>query len=92
MSAAHAAAVAAAMNAIKASGAIVQVDAEDFQRLVSRQDEPLVVMSESTFFGTRYKYLTAYKGLIFHAKSREPLRLGGRAEVVRAKSIWVPNA
>jgi hypothetical protein len=91
MSAAHAAAVAAAMNAIKASGAIVQVEPEDFRRLVLNQAEPLVVVSETTFFGTRYKYLAPYKGLVFFAKSREPLMLGGRAEVIRARAIWVPN-
>jgi len=91
MSAAHAAAAAAAINAIKASGAIVQVGPDDFQRLVMKLEDPLVVVSESSFFGTRYKYLTAYKGLVFYAKSREPLKLGGRAEVVRANGIWVPS-
>jgi hypothetical protein len=91
MTAAHAAAAAAAMNAIKASGAIVQVAPEDFQRLVMRLDDPLVVVSESTFFGARYKYLTAYKGLVFYTKSREPLSVGGRAELIRAKRIWIPS-
>jgi hypothetical protein len=91
MTAAHAAAAAAAMNAIKASGAIVQVAPEDFQRLVMRLDDPLVVVNESSFFGTRYKYLTAYKGLVFYTKSREPLSVGGRAELIRAKRIWIPT-
>jgi hypothetical protein len=90
MGAAHAAA-AAAINAIKASGAIVQVAPEDFQRLVMRLDDPLVVVNESSFFGTRYKYLTAYKGLVFYTKSREPLSVGGRAELIRAQRIWIPT-
>jgi hypothetical protein len=92
MGAGYAAAAAAAMNAIKASGAIVQVEPDVFQRFVLQMEEPLVVMSETSFFGTRYKYLTGYKGMVFYAQSREPLRLGGRAELVRAKRIWVPSA
>lgn len=86
-----AAAAAAIAQAIKASGAIVRVDQPTFERLVARVDDPLVVTSQLRFFGTRYVYLTAYKGLIFYAKSKVPLRLPGRAEVIAAGAIWVPR-
>ena len=39
------AAAAAIAQAIKASGAIVRMDPNDFQQIVARADEPLVVMS-----------------------------------------------
>jgi hypothetical protein len=84
------AAAAAIAQAIKASGAIVRVDDSTFQRLVARVDDPLVVTSQTTFFVTRYAYLTAYKGLVFYAKSKVPLRFPGRAEIIEAGAIWVP--
>jgi hypothetical protein len=88
---AHAGAAAAAANALKAMGGIVQLDPDDFERLVQRIDDPLVVYAETSFIGTRYKYVTGHRGLVFYAKSREPLRLGGRAELIRAKRISMPT-
>lgn len=87
---AGAGAAAAIAQAIKASGAIVRVEPSDFQSLASRQESPLVVVSESRFFGTTYKYLMSYKGLAFYTQSSEPLGLSGRCEVIRAGKIWIP--
>lgn len=84
------AAAAAIAQAIKASGAIVRIEPEDFARLIERQDEPLVVHAKRGGFGAKYQYLTNYKGLFFFAKSPTPLYLPGRVEVITAKSIWVP--
>ena len=78
-------------NAVKAMGGIVQLEPEDFQRLVMRLEDPLVVTAERSLFGTRYQYVTGHRGLVFYAKSREPLRLGGRAEIIRAKRIAMPS-
>jgi hypothetical protein len=89
--AAGGAAVAAAIQAVKASGAIVRVDPEDFTSIVGRQDQPLVVVSEWHFLGTSYQYLTSYKGLAFHTKTKEPLGLPGRCEVIRARKMWMPS-
>jgi hypothetical protein len=88
---ATAAAAAAIVQAIKASGAIVSVDSVDFMTLLNRTDNPLVVRSESKFFSTKYHYLTAYKGLIFYTKSAMPLTLRPSAEVIQAKKIWIPG-
>jgi hypothetical protein len=85
------AAAAAAANAVKAMGGIVQLEPDDFQRFVQRIDDPLVVYTESSFFGTRYQYVTGHRGLVFYAKSREPLRLGSRAELIRARRISMPR-
>ena len=86
-----AAAAAAIAQAIKASGAIVRVAPEDFQMILSKGDHPLVVMAVSRFFGTSYKYLTGYKGLVFYTKSSTQLQIDSRTELITAKRIWIPN-
>ena len=89
--AAGAAAAAAIANAIKASGAIVQVGPRDFEAILSRTKEPLVVCSESGVFSTKYHYLAPYRGLFFYTRTPQALHLPAEAEVVRAKKIWVPG-
>ena len=90
--AAMAAAVAAAIaRAIKASGAIVRVEPTDFLTILSKTDRALVVMTESKFLKTSYRYLTSYKGLFFFTKSSEPLLLPSKSELVVAKKIWIPG-
>lgn len=86
-----AAAAAAIAQAVKASGAIVRMDPENFVQIVHRAEEPVVVMATSKIFGRiSYKYLTSYKGLAFYAKSSSQLPLGVRTELVYAKQIWIP--
>ena len=88
VAAARAAAIA---QAIKASGAIVQVEPDDFLMILSRADRPLVVMATGGFMKTNYQYLTGYKGLIFFTKSPTELMLPGGAEVIASKKIWIPG-
>lgn len=86
------AAAAAIAQATKASGAIVNMKPNDFMQVVSRANEPVVVMAISKVFGrTSYKYITSYKGLAFYTKSPSQLSLGIGAELVSAKSIWIPG-
>jgi hypothetical protein len=92
MSAAGGAAARAAIaNAIKASGVVVNVSAEDFAAILRRTERPLVVTAEGGFFSTSYKYLTSYKGLGFYTKASVPLVLPADAEVVRARGISIPQ-
>ncbi len=86
--AAHYAAIA---NAIKASGAIIRVEPEEFMKILSKAKDPLVVASKGGFIKANHQYLTSYKGLIFFTKSSEPLMLPGSAEVVTSKQIWIPS-
>jgi hypothetical protein len=87
-----AAAAAAIAQAVKASGAIVRMEPNDFVQIVHRAEEPVVVMATSKIFGrTSYKYLTSYKGLAFYTKSSSQLPLGVRSELVYAKQIWIPG-
>ena len=84
-----AAAAAAIANAIKASGVLVRLDSEEFEKILTRVEAPLVVTSDGFFGG--YKYLTSYRGLAFYTKAREPLSLPADAELVTAKKIWIPS-
>lgn len=86
--AAHAAAIA---QAIKASGVLVHVEPADFVRILHKQAETLVVMAPGGFLQRGWRYVTSYKGLAFFTKSRDPLPLPGGAEVVEARTIWIPG-
>ena len=86
-----AAAAAAIANAIKASGAIVRVESADFEAILKKADNPLVVCAQGGFFSTNYQYLMGYKGLAFYCKSAIPLTLPMSVEVIQAKKIWIPG-
>jgi len=78
-------------NAIKAAGAIVRVEPNVLEQFIQKEKEPLIVFSESTFLFSSYKYLTNYKGIFFFTKTKTPLILPNKAEIVKAKSIWIPS-
>jgi hypothetical protein len=88
---AAAARAAAIARAIKASGAIVQIETESFLSILSRVDKPLVVMAKGGIIKTNYQYLTAYKGLIFFTKSDTELMLPGNIELIYSSKIWIPG-
>ena len=85
-----AAAAAAIAQAIRAAGAIVSVEPQDFMSILARAPEPVVVAAEGGFWSTVYQYLTSYKGLAFYTKSSTPLTLPFGIDLVQAKKIWIP--
>lgn len=87
--AAHSA-YAASLQAVKASGVLVQVEPTVFLSLVGKADEPLVVIAYGGVFRKRYQYLTSYKGLAFYTTSPTALPLS-RAELIAAKTIRMPQ-
>ncbi len=89
--AAAGAAAAAIGNAIKASGAIVRVDADVFKSVLARTENALVVRAEGGMFSRKYRYLVSYKGLVFFTKSSEPIHLPAHTETIHAAKIWVPD-
>lgn len=92
MSAAAGAAVMIAIaEAIKASGVMVRVEPEDFLKILSKVDKPLVIYAEGRFFSKKHQYLTSYKGFAFFVKTAEPLKLAPETELVRAGKIWIPG-
>lgn len=85
------AAAAAIAHAIKASGAVVNMEPEDFLVIVNRCDRPLVVIAHGGLLDRGIRYMVGYKGLMFHTKSKTELMLPGKAEIVHAKTIWIPG-
>ena len=78
-------------RAVKASGTLVRLEPTEFSRILNRQEAPLVVRAQfRTLFLKRWSYLTPYRGLAFVTLSPEPLPLPGKAEVIDAKSLWIP--
>ena len=88
---AHAAIHAAIANAIKATGVVVRLEPGEWLSILKRTESPLVVVAAGGMFKTKYQYLTSYRGLAFFTKSPTALVLPGRAEVVTAKSMSVPD-
>ena len=86
-----AAAAAALAQAVKASGAIVKVETADFETILKKTEEPLIVSCEGGIFSTKYQYLMGYKGLVFYTKSSTPLTLPRNADVIKSKKIWIPG-
>ena len=87
---AGATAAAAVAQAIKASGAIVDVEPDEFQRIVGRMDSGLVIQSLGGFRKRTHEYLAAYGGFIFHTRSKRLLSLPSGVDKVWAKKVWVP--
>ena len=86
-----AAAAAAIANAIKACGAIVWVEPEEFEAVLARREDPLVVVSGPKWWTKKYRYLTAYKGLVFYTKTDVPFTFEGDFELINATSVSVPG-
>ena len=91
MAAGAAAAAAAIANAIKASGVLIRLEPEEFQKVLHRNQKPLIVHAFGGLFSTKYEYLTNYRGLAFYTKSKVPLQLPIDAELVLAKHISIPS-
>ncbi len=85
-----AAGAAAIAQATRASGVLIALEPEEFQRLLERMKEPLIVTAEGGLFSTTFRYMTSYKGLAFHTKASVPLHLPRHAETVSAKRMWIP--
>jgi len=78
-------------SALKAMGGVVYLGPDEFMRILEKEKEPIVVTSESRLFGITYHYLTSRRGFIFYTRSKQPLHLPGEAEVIKAKTIWIPQ-
>lgn len=84
-------AAAAIAQAIKASGAIVSMEAQNFSSILSKAEKSAVVVAISGFRKKKYQYLTGYKGLVFYTKSNVPLQFTSETELIVAKKIWIPS-
>ena len=78
-------------EATKTSGPFLEVEPEDFARILEKHDAPLVIHKQGGVFSTHHKYLTSYRGFFFYTKTKDLLYLKGGTEVIEAKSMWIPN-
>ena len=86
-----ASAAAAIAQAIKASGVLIKVDQDAFQTIISKSENPLIVMAEGGVFSKNFQYITSYKGLAFYTKTDEQFQLPNRTELIYAQKIWIPG-
>lgn len=66
------------------------MDPTEFGKVLARVEAPLVVTAKGGFLGRKFVYLTSYKGLFFYTQSPTPLQFPYKAELIAAKSIWMP--
>jgi hypothetical protein len=91
MAAGAAAAHAALVNALKASGVVVRLEIAEWLKILERTERPLVVLGTGGVFKKHNQYLTSYRGLAFFATSKDAIVLPPRCEIVQAKKISVPD-
>ena len=90
MSAGAVAAAAAIAQAIKASGVIVRLSPDEFQKVLRKVERPLVVYASGGLFQKNHQYLMSYKGLAFFTKSLSEIMLPVGAETIVARKLWAP--
>ena len=69
----------------------MRIDPHDFQSLLGKTKEPLVVHSLAGVFSKKHEYLMNYKGMFFFTKSEQEIHLPSSTELVEAKQIWIPG-
>ncbi len=76
-----------------AAGGLIRLDADEFQSLLYRVENPLLVYSKQWVLFTSYgphNYLMPYRGINFVTRSTDELILPKGAEVIVAKSTFLP--
>ena len=68
-------------------GTGVHVKCEDFITILSKSEDPLVIMTAEGLFTKIYKYATAYKGFVFFTESLDKLHFGKEIELIQALSL-----
>ncbi len=87
-----AAAQAAIQQAIKASGTLVKIEANDFSRLISKLDDALVIENVGKgLFNEFYRYCVSYKGFVFYCRTSQAISIPSRLEKINVKRIWLPQ-
>jgi hypothetical protein len=68
-------------------GTGVRIQLEDFLTILSRNQDPLVIVTSEGLFTKIYKYVTAYKGFVFFTESLDRLDFSSNIEIIYAQSI-----
>ena len=78
------------IRAIKSFGILVHVTPDNFLKIITNNENLLVIESVGGFFSTKYYYLTSYKGLAFFTKSEKQLTLPSHIEIIKSNKIEIP--
>ncbi|MCK5117354.1 MAG: hypothetical protein KAR44_12195 [Candidatus Aegiribacteria sp.] len=81
----------AAARALKASGAIIKLESDEFAKILLRTTDPLIVISPTGFKKRKTRYLLSWKGFVFYCETKEQMPLPSGAETVLADKIWIPG-
>ncbi|MEM1211054.1 MAG: hypothetical protein AAGI68_02040 [Planctomycetota bacterium] len=79
------------VQAVRASGVLVEVKPSVLLDLLYAGEQPLVVHTYGGWLRKSHKYLTPYRGLAFYAKSEAELTLPAGCEVVESGKMWMPQ-
>ncbi len=78
-------------KAIKASGAIINVEPGEFKEILQKAGPSLVVKAKGGFLKPNFQYLTSYKGFIIFTKSKTEITFTSEVEFINAREIWIPD-
>ncbi len=78
-------------EAVKASGAIVEVEPENFTDMLAKVNKPLVIMALGGVVKKNYRYLVGYKGFVFFTRSKTALEMPRGIDVIVTKRIRIPG-
>ncbi|MCX6826731.1 MAG: hypothetical protein NTV06_05625 [candidate division Zixibacteria bacterium] len=85
------AAIMAAAQAKRAYGQVIYLESDEFQKILSKLERPMVVVGEKGFLSSKLQYLISYKGFIFHTKTADTFQFPSGAEFIKARKIWNPS-
>jgi hypothetical protein len=68
-------------------GTGVRVKVEDFLSILSKNQDPLVIVTSEGLFTKIYKYITAYKGFVFFTESLDRLDFNSNTEIIYAQNL-----
>jgi hypothetical protein len=79
------------IQAIRASGAVVQVEPRVFLQLLAKCQSTLIITAcKNSYFSKKFQYETTYQGFVFYTESAQPIELPEHAEIVIADELWTP--
>ena len=69
------------------SGVIVQVETDEFQRLLKEVRDPMVVHQKPSWWQPYHRYLLNYRGMTFYIKTKQEISISKYVNLVSAKNF-----
>lgn len=78
-------------QAKRAIGAIVELNPDDFQKIINDEEKPFIVVSRGGFIRKYYQYFAGCNGLVFYARPIDTIQFKSSTKVIEAKKITIPD-